>query len=437
MQYRKNKSGEDISLLGFGCMRFTTKAGRIDLDKAEKEILAAYNAGVNYFDTAYVYSGSEAALGEILERNHLRQKINIATKLPQYLISSIAAVERCFNEELSRLRTDYIDYYLMHYLTDYAQWERLKSIGIEDWIAQKKAEGKIKNIGFSFHGTTEMFKKILDDYDWEICLVQYNYLDKVSQVGEAGVKAAAAKGLPVIIMEPLRGGKLVNLLPESAKKMIASNPRGWSPAEWGFRWLYNQKEVTCVLSGMNSLEMVEENCRVADQSTVNHFTDDDFAFIDKIIAEIKRTEKVGCTSCRYCMPCPKGIDIPGIFRGWNLMYSESKYSGMFDYFQNTALRRESAFASECIGCGKCEKHCPQNIPIREMLKKADKALSPWYIKPIIRGAKWFMLRGKKKQIFSNLVHCQKVYLIVIIKKVFLNLQNANSEIKYCYRIKEI
>jgi predicted aldo/keto reductase-like oxidoreductase len=396
MQYRKNKKNQDISLLGYGCMRFTTKAGRIDLDKAEKEILAAYNAGVNYFDTAYIYSGSEAALGEILERNQLRQKINIATKLPQYLMSSIAAVERCFNEELSRLRTDYIDYYLMHYLTDYAQWERLKSIGIEDWIAQKKAEGKIRNIGFSFHGTTEMFKKILDDYDWEVCLVQYNYLDKVSQVGEAGVKVAAAKGIPVIIMEPLRGGKLVNLLPESAKKMIAANPRGWSPAEWGFRWLYNQSEVTCVLSGMNSLEMVQENCRVADQATVNHFTADDFAFIDQIIAEIRRTEKVGCTGCRYCMPCPKGIDIPGIFRGWNLMYSESKSSGMFDYFQTTALRRDSAFASECIGCGKCEKHCPQSIPIREMLKKADKALSPWYIKPIVRGAKLFMLRGKKK-----------------------------------------
>ena len=396
MQYRKNKKGEDISLLGFGCMRFTTKAGRIDLDKAEKEILAAYNAGVNYFDTAYIYSGSEAALGEILERNQLRQKINIATKLPQYLMSSIAAVERCFNEELSRLRTDYVDYYLMHYLTDYAQWERLKSIGIEDWIAQKKAEGKIRNIGFSFHGTTEMFQKILDDYDWEVCLVQYNYLDKVSQVGQAGVKAAAAKGIPVIIMEPLRGGKLVNLLPESAKKMIAANPRGWSAAEWGFRWLYNQSQVTCVLSGMNSLEMVQENCRVADLSTVNHFTDDDFTFIEQIIAEIKRTEKVGCTGCRYCMPCPKGIDIPGIFRGWNLMYSESKASGLFDYFQTTTLRRDSAFASECIGCGKCEKHCPQNIPIREMLKQANKALSPWYIKPAIKGAKWFMLRGKKK-----------------------------------------
>lgn len=159
MQYRKNKKGQDISLLGYGCMRFTTKAGHIDIDKTEKEILAAVEAGVNYFDTAYIYSGSEAALGEIVERNGLRQKINIATKLPQYLISNIAGVERIFNEELARLRTDYIDYYLMHMLTDFAQWERLKKLGIKEWIAQKISEGKIKNIGFSFHGNSDMFKK--------------------------------------------------------------------------------------------------------------------------------------------------------------------------------------------------------------------------------------------------------------------------------------
>lgn len=396
MQYRKNKKGEDVSLLGYGCMRFSTKAGRIDLDKAEKEILAALNTGVNYFDTAYIYPGNEAALGEIVERNGIRGKINIATKLPQYLISNNAGLEKFFKEELSRLRTNYVDYYLMHHLTDFSQWEKLKALGIEDWIAQKKASGEIRNIGFSFHGTTEMFKKILDDYDWDSCLVQYNYLDKVSQAGEAGVKAAAAKGIPVMIMEPLRGGKLVNLLPETAKKMVASNPHGWSAAEWGFRWLFNQSEVTCVLSGMNSIEMVQGNCRIASEASAGHFSDEDFAFIDKLIAEIKRTEKVGCTGCRYCMPCQRGIDIPGIFRGWNLMYSESKIDGRLDYFQSTALRKDSAFATACIGCGKCEKHCPQNIQIREMLKKADKELCPWYMKPAISVAKKFMLRGKSK-----------------------------------------
>jgi predicted aldo/keto reductase-like oxidoreductase len=284
----------------------------------------------------------------------------------------------------------------MHHLTDFSQWERLKKIGIEEWIEQKKKSGEIKNIGFSFHGTTEMFIKILNDYDWDFCLVQYNYLDKVSQAGEEGVKAAAAKGVPVMIMEPLRGGKLVGLLPESAKKMIASNPRGWSAAEWGFRWLYNQSEVTCVLSGMNSIEMVQENCRIADQATAGHFTQEDFDFINQIIAEIKRTEKVGCTGCRYCMPCPKGIDIPGLFRAWNLMYSESKRSGRKDYFQTTGLRKETAFATACIGCGKCEKHCPQEIPIREMIKKADKDVSPFILKAGIKIARKYMLRGAKK-----------------------------------------
>ena len=396
MQYRKNRKGEDISLLGYGCMRFSTKAGRIDIDKAEKEILAAVDAGVNYFDTAYLYSGSEAALGQIVEKNGLRQKINIATKLPQYLVSNMAAVERIFNEELARLRTDYVDYYLMHMLTDFSQWERLKALGIEEWIAQKKASGQIKNIGFSFHGNTTMFKKILDDYDWDFCLVQYNYLDKVSQAGEDGVKAAAAKDIPVMIMEPLRGGKLVGLLPDSAKKLIASNAHGWSAAEWGFRWLYNQSEITCVLSGMNSIEMVQENCRIADNALPGHFTKEDFDFIDQIIAEIKRSEKVGCTGCNYCMPCPKGIDIPGLFRGWNRMYSESRFSGWYDYFQTVGLRKESAFSTACIGCGKCEKHCPQNIPIREMIKKAGREVSPWFIKGVIIVARKFLLKEKRK-----------------------------------------
>lgn len=392
MQYRKNKLGEDVSILGYGCMRFTTKAGRIDIDKAEKEILAAVEAGVNYFDTAYIYTGSEAALGEIVERTGIREKINIATKLPQYLISNSAAIDKYFAEELSRLRTNYVDYYLMHHLTDFSQWEKLKAIGIEDWIAKRKASGEIRNIGFSFHGTTDMFQKILNDYDWDFCMIQYNYLDEVAQAGKDGLHAAAAKGIPVWIMEPLRGGKLVNLLPESAKKMIAAHPHGWSAAEWGFRWLYNQSEVTCVLSGMNSLEMVQENARIASDAPAGHFAKEDFDFISQIIAEIKRTEKVGCTGCRYCMPCPKGIDIPGIFRGWNLMYSETKVSGMKDYFQTTLLRKDSSPATACIGCGKCEKHCPQEIPIREMLKKADKDLRPWYVRPIMSIGKKFMLR---------------------------------------------
>ena len=178
MQYRKDKYGEELSILGYGCMRFSRKGNGVDIDKTEQELLAAYRAGVNYFDTAYIYPGSEAALGEILARNGLREKVHIATKLPQYLVRNLASLDKFFEEELSRLRTDYVDYYLMHHLTDVAQWERLKTVGVLDWIAAKKASGAIRNIGFSYHGNTDNFLKILADYDWDFCQIQYNYLDE-------------------------------------------------------------------------------------------------------------------------------------------------------------------------------------------------------------------------------------------------------------------
>ncbi|MBR6724602.1 MAG: aldo/keto reductase, partial [Erysipelotrichaceae bacterium] len=199
---------------------------------------------VNYYDTAYVYPGSETTLGNILFKNRIRDKVNIATKLPQYMINSNKNLDAYFNEELSRLKTDHVDYYLMHHMTDIYQWERLKSLGIEDWIADKKKEGKIRNIGFSYHGNSDMFIKILEDYDWDFCQIQYNYLDENSQAGRKGLNRAGELGIPVIIMEPLRGGKLVNLLPQDAKDKIAKNELHYSPAEWGFRWLFDQKDVT-------------------------------------------------------------------------------------------------------------------------------------------------------------------------------------------------
>ena len=392
MQYRKNRNGQDISLLGYGCMRFSSKGTGIDVDKAEREIMEAYKSGVNYFDTAYIYPGSESALGTIVERNGIRDKINIATKLPQYLINGRDAIDRYFNEQLNRLKTDYIDYYLMHHLTDFVSWEKLKKHGIWEWIAEKKKIGQIRNIGFSYHGDSQMFIKILDDYDWDFCQVQYNYLDEHAQAGVEGVKRAAEKNVPVIIMEPLRGGKLVNMLPETAKKIIAENPRGWSAAEWAFRWLYNQDEVSCVLSGMNSMEMVRENCRIADESRPGEFTQDDFDLIDGIKSEINAHTKVPCTACRYCMPCPKNVDIPAIFRCYNEMYTENKRSGRWEFAQTVGLRKQKAFASQCIGCGKCEKHCPQNIAIREELKKADRALRPLRYKIGTALARKFILK---------------------------------------------
>ena len=395
MQYRSDKYGNKLSVLGFGCMRFSRKGNGIDTDKAEKELMAAYEAGVNYFDTAYIYPGSEAALGEILERNGIREKVNIATKIPQFMVRNREGLDKYFDEQLSRLRTTYIDYYLMHHVTDVAMWEKLKAVGVLDWIRAKKESGAIRNIGFSYHGNTENFLKVLGDYDWDFCQVQYNYLDEVSQAGVKGVKAAAERGIPVVIMEPLRGGKLVNMLPKGALEAMKASGRGWTPAEWGLRWLYDQPEVTVVLSGMNSVEMVEENCRTASEALAGHLTEEDRAVLEVVKKNIREKEKVGCTGCRYCMPCPKGVDIPGIFRCYNAMYTESKSLGRFQFAQTVGLTKQPAFATQCVQCGKCEQHCPQNIPIRQKLKEADKALRPLPYKIGIGFARWFMFRRAK------------------------------------------
>ena len=395
MQYRSDKYGNKLSVLGFGCMRFSRKGNGIDTDKAEKELMAAYEAGVNYFDTAYIYPGSEVALGEILERNGIREKVNIATKIPQFMVRNREGLDKYFDEQLSRLRTTYIDYYLMHHVTDVAMWEKLKAVGVLDWIRAKKESGAIRNIGFSYHGNTENFLKVLGDYDWDFCQVQYNYLDEVSQAGVKGVKAAAERGIPVVIMEPLRGGKLVNMLPKGALEAMKASGRGWTPAEWGLRWLYDQPEVTVVLSGMNSVEMVEENCRTASEALAGHLTEEDRAVLEVVKKNIREKEKVGCTGCRYCMPCPKGVDIPGIFRCYNAMFTESKSLGRFQFAQTVGLTKQPAFATQCVQCGKCEQHCPQNIPIRQKLKEADKALRPLPYKIGIGFARWFMFRRAK------------------------------------------
>lgn len=377
MNYRKDKYGNPISILGFGCMRFTQSGGKIDLDKAEREILEAIQSGVNYFDTAYVYPGSEDALGRILEKNHLRDQVSIATKLPHYLLRKPGSFEKYFSEELKRLRTDRVDYYLMHMLTDVKTWERLKSLGIVEWLREKQRSGAIRQVGFSYHGNSEMFCQLVDAYDWDFCQIQYNYMDEFSQAGREGLQYANKKGLPVIIMEPLRGGRLVNLLPQGAKELFAQDPMNRSAAELAFRWLYNQPEVTCVLSGMNSVEMIEENVKTAEKAAAGHFSAEDDALIQKVKAEIEKTVKVGCTGCGYCMPCPKGVDIPVTFRCYNEMYSETKGGARKEYLQCTAFRKNQSSASQCIGCGKCERHCPQNIEIRKELKRAVKELEPF------------------------------------------------------------
>ena len=389
MQYRKDKKGNQLSILGYGCMRFTKNGSSIDLEKAEQELMYGISHGINYLDTAYVYPGNEEAVGKILAKNHCREEINLATKLPHYLIKTRAGAEKKFQEELQRLQTDYIDYYLMHMLNDCRTWEKLVQIGIRDWIEEKKKSGVIRNIGFSYHGNSENFRALLDAYDWDFCQIQYNYLDEHAQAGREGLEYAGKKGIPIIIMEPLRGGRLVNHLPQGARECIAKSDTFHTPAELALRWLWDQPQVTCVLSGMNSIDMVKENIRIAETAEPNQFGEQEQALVAQVREEIRRKMKVPCTGCGYCMPCPQHVDIPMAFHCYNLRYAEGKHSGMWEYVQSTAMRRDTTSASQCIGCGKCERHCPQGIQIREKLKEAVRELETPKYRVIKCAVKWF------------------------------------------------
>lgn len=382
----------DLSILGFGCLRFPQKGNKIDMEETEREILHAIEQGVNYFDTAYIYGGSEEALGTILHKNHVREQVKIATKLPHYMIKSVDGLEKSFQEQLRRLKTDYLDNYLMHMLPDVHIWNKLVRMGVLDWALEKKASGQIRNLGFSYHGNSRQFIELIDAYDWDFCQVQYNYMDEFSQAGRDGVHHAAAKGIPVIIMEPLRGGKLVHSLPQKALDIFANAHPKRSPAEWGLRWLWNQPEVSCILSGMNSMEMLDENIRIANSVQVGELTQEDMQMYEKVKAAINAKIKVGCTGCGYCMPCPAGVDIPGSFRCYNVRYTDNFFTGMREYMMCTTFRAERTNASLCIKCGKCERHCPQGIPIREKLGEVRKHMENPAYKVIAFFAKFLFIK---------------------------------------------
>ena len=387
MNYRKDRYGGDISVLGFGCMRFPRRNGRTDIAETEREIMHAIENGVNYFDTAYVYPGSEAALGGILAKNNARSRVKIATKLPHYLIKNRAGLEKMFAEQLRRLQTDHVDYYLMHMLTDVDTWDKLLKMGVGEWIVEMKEAGRIGQIGFSYHGNSDMFCRLVDAYDWDFVQIQYNYVDEHSQAGRRGLEHAAAKGLPVIIMEPLRGGKLVNRLPDEVRNIFKAHDPGRSPARWAFDWLWDQSGVTCVLSGMNSMAMLNENIDAACEAHAGCFSESDRQMLRRVVDAFNANMKVGCTGCGYCMPCPQNVDIPGAFAAYNRRAAEGRFWSFIDYTICTALRKNPTPASNCVGCGKCEKHCPQHIMIREKLAEVEKEFEgPVYktVKAIIR-----------------------------------------------------
>ncbi len=387
MQYRKNqRNGDELSVLGYGCMRFTKNGNVIDQDKANKEMKIALDAGVNYFDTAYTYPGCEEALGKFIECYDCRDKIKIATKLPQYYIKKTEDFDRYFDEELKRLKTDHIDYYLLHMLNDAASFDRLKGLGIESWIEDKKQAGQIINIGFSFHGNTVRFKELIDAYDWDFAQVQFNYVDEHSQAGIEGIKYAAARDIPIIIMEPLRGGRLVNNLPAKATQEFDAMTPKRSPAEWGLRWIWNHPEVTVVLSGMNDVAQVTENVRIASDATVGSLSDDELAMYGRVLKAINEGIKVGCTGCGYCQPCPKGVDIPGCFSAYNHSYTDAYSVAFKEYLMCTTMRQDRTNASKCVECGACERRCPQSIEIRKELKNVVKRME----NPVYKGVAWGM-----------------------------------------------
>jgi len=367
MQYRTDKiSGNKLSALGLGCMRFP-------LDKAETQrmILAAIDGGVNFFDTAYIYPNSEKTLGSILAKHNKRKDVFLATKLPFSRCRTYADFDRIFNIQLKRLQTDYIDYYFLHNISGVMQWEEYKKMGIEDWITKKKASGEIKRIGFSYHGTSDDFLKIIADYPWEFCMIQYNYSDVNYQAGIKGLKAAAAKGIPVIIMEPLLGGRLATGLPKQAVKLFANHSKDRTPAEWALRWLWNQEEVTVVLSGMKSAQIMNSNLQSMDRFTP--LTEEELAVYDEVAKELKKAYKINCTGCNYCLPCPQDINIPACFAAYNNSYSQSFITGIMLYATSTSVvSAKSTSPRLCTECGVCEPLCPQNLEIRKDLKAVTK-----------------------------------------------------------------
>jgi len=275
-------------------------------------------------------------------------------------------------------------------LTDANTWNRLTDLGIIKWIEEKKQKGEIINVGFSYHGGKSEFIKIIDAYDWEFCMIQYNFLDENNQAGRSGLEYASKKGLPVMIMEPLRGGKLVTGLPKEVYDLWDSAYTKRSPAEWALRWIWNHKEVTTVLSGMNSTQMIEENIKVASDANINSFTEKDFELFKKAKEILGEKIKIPCTGCNYCMPCPAGVDIPTCFSCYNNIELEGKLRAITTYMMQTSLKRENHNASRCVSCGKCEENCPQKIEIREELTKVSKRLEGFYYRPISFLAKKFM-----------------------------------------------
>ncbi|MFP5222556.1 MAG: aldo/keto reductase [Acidobacteriota bacterium] len=375
MLYRKMpKTGDELSILGFGCMRFPMADGQIDEARAIAQIRSAIDSGVNYVDTAWPYHGgeSEPLLGRALKDGY-RERVKIATKLPTWLINTREDMDRYLNAQLERLQTDHIDYYLVHAL-DGSSWDAIKALGVCEFLDQAKKDGRIVNAGFSFHGLPEDFSRIVDGYPWIFCQIQYNYLDQQYQAGTDGLKYAASKGLGVVIMEPLRGGNLgLPTAPPAVAAIWDEAKTRRTPVEWALRWVWNHPEVTVVLSGMNVEEHIAENLAIANEAHANSLTPEELELVDRAGKKYQELMQVGCTGCAYCMPCPAGVKIPICFDFFNKMHmfgnvEEAKFM-YIAFVCGVTGSGEPGFASQCVACGECLDKCPQHIAIPEMMER--------------------------------------------------------------------
>jgi uncharacterized protein len=375
MLYRQlNKTGIDLSILGFGCMRLPIidhRSEKIDYQKATRLLHFAIDQGVNYVDTAYFYHSSvfgqrgesEPFVGEALSGGW-RNKVHLATKMPLFRLSQKEQMNSFLIEQLERLKTDYLDFYLLHGL-DGETWDWMKNLGVREFLDKKKAEGKLRFPAFSFHGQTEDFMRICDEYDWTFAQIQYNYMDIDFQAGYKGLKYAAEKGIGIVIMEPLKGGKLAQKVPAEMMPIFDESEIRRSPAEWALRFVWNEAQVSSVLSGMNSMEQVVENIRVANEGIPESLSKAELLMFDKLRNAMGARKKADCTACLYCMPCASGVDIPGVLDSVN---KAALWNDPNQWL--TGYTQVGGKAGKCTECKECEKVCPQELPISALMKEA-------------------------------------------------------------------